>query len=135
MAAILEVDAAHVAPDQLNALHEFASELGASELRDLLLGLTENVAKGTDVALLGADSELTPNQVSARLKMSRTHLCTLLDKGVLPSHRVGRDRRIMLADVIAFERKRQHDRRELAEQFAHADAQRNAAIDELIDEL
>lgn len=135
MDAILEVDASNVAADQLDALRAFASDLGASELRDLLLGLTERVESGTDVALLGADSELTPNQVATRLKMSRTHLYKLLDKGALPYHRVGRDRRIMFADVVAFERKRQHDRRELAEQFAHADKSRESAIDELIAEL
>ncbi|MFC7449704.1 hypothetical protein [Rhodococcus daqingensis] len=67
--------------------------------------------------------------------MSRTHLCSLLDRGVLPSHRVGSHRRILFSDVIAFERQRQHDRRELAEQFAHADAHRAGAIDELMADL
>lgn len=134
MAAIREVDAANVATEQLDALREFASTLDKSDLRDLLLGLTQCVEAGADVALVGIDSELTPNQVAARLKMSRTHLYKLLDSGAIASHRVGRDRRIAFADVVAFERKRQRDRRELAERFAHADVDRSAAIDELLDD-
>lgn len=135
MVAIRQVNAANVSPEQLDALRTFASQLGGSELRDLLLGLTQTVDGGTDVTLLETDGELTPSQAAARLKMSRTHLYKLLDSGALPSHRVGRDRRITCTDLLEFEAKRRDDRRELAEQFAHADANRSAAIDELIDEL
>lgn len=135
MTAIQQVNAANVSSEQLDALRAFASQLDESELRDLLLSLTDTVDEGTDVALLEADGELTPSQAAARLRMSRTHLYKLLDNGELPSHRVGRDRRIACADLLVFEAKRQRDRRELAEQFAHAEANRNAAIDELVADL
>ena len=51
------------------------------------------------------------------------------------SHRVGRDRRIALGDLIAFEERRQRDRRELAERFASQSTTRGGAIDELADLL
>lgn len=135
MSAIQEVAAQSVDPADVAALRAFAAGLDASELRDLLLGLASSVENGFDVSLLPQDQELSPQQVADRLKMSRTHLCSLLDRGMLPSHRVGSHRRILFSDMIAFERQRQHDRRELAEQFAHADAHRAGAIDELMADL
>lgn len=129
---VLEVSAVNVPAGQLGALRQFATTLEQSQLRDLLLGLTSHVEQGSDVALLDADAELTPTQVAARLKMSRTHLYKLLDNGSLPCHRVGRDRRIRFSDVVDFERQRQLDRHELAERLATAGSTRSRAIDELL---
>lgn len=72
-------------------------------------------------------------QVATRLGMSRTHLYILLDRGEIVSHRVGRDRRIRVTDLLEFEQRRQQDRRELAERFAKQTQTRNAAIDEIAD--
>jgi excisionase family DNA binding protein len=63
--------------------------------------------------------------------MSRTHLYKLLDRGEIISYRVGRDRRIELKDLAAFESQRQRDRRELAERFATQRQTLAAAIDEV----
>ena len=84
---------------------------------------------------MGADTHFTPNQVATRLGMSRTHLYKLLDEGLIPSYRVGRDRRIAGRDVVAFIHRRQAERRELAERFATAESIRHSAIDELTNEL
>jgi len=67
--------------------------------------------------------------------MSRTHLYKLLDRGEIVSHRVGRDRRIRLSDLIDFETQRQSDNRELAERFANQQKTRSGAIDELAELL
>ena len=67
--------------------------------------------------------------------MSRTHLYRLLDRGEIVSHRVGRDRRIRLSDLIGFETQRQRDNRELAERFANQQKTRSGAIDELAELL
>lgn len=134
-AAITELAAHAVPPTDVTALRSFAARLEAPELRDLLLGLAESVESGTDITLLPADAELTPQQVADRLKMSRTHLYKLLDNGTLPSVRVGSHRRVLFSDVVAFEHRRQRDRRELAERFAHENAGRNGAIDELAAQL
>lgn len=50
-------------------------------------------------------------------------------------HRVGRDRRIRVRDLIEFEEQRQRDRRELVERFAHQQQTRDAVVDEIADFL
>ena len=80
-------------------------------------------------------ADYTPAQVMQRLRMSRTHLYKLLDSGQIPSHRVGRDRRVSGRDVITFVKCRQEERRALAERFAGAEAIRRGAVDELSAEL
>lgn len=67
--------------------------------------------------------------------MSRTHLYKLLDRGEIVFHRVGRDRRIRIYDLLEFEEQRQRDRRELAERFAHQRQTAAAASDEIADLL
>lgn len=135
MSSVQAVDATHVPDQQLVALEHFAAELDPSELRDLLVILGQWVRSGSDVTLLETEAEVTPSQAAARLKMSRTHLYKLLDSGEIVCHKVGRDRRIRLADLVAFELARQHDRRELAERFARVDQTRRAAAEELLEDL
>ncbi|MGY0502287.1 helix-turn-helix domain-containing protein [Nocardia sp. FBN12] len=135
MVAIHEVDATAVPADQLAKLEQLVTELGPSELRELLRAVTTSVHSGVDVAMFRADDVLTPAQVATRIGMSRTHLYKLLDSGALPSFRVGRDRRVRVADVMAFQRARDRDRGELAERFAKIDGTRRDAIAELAAEL
>ncbi len=135
MPAVIEVRSHAIAPAQLEALSQFAVGLDEGQLRDLLLALSDSLSSGFDLTLLDSSTELTPQQAADRLRMSRTHLYKLLDSGEIPSHRVGRDRRITGPDLVAFERRRQAERRELAERFAHSSTIDRAAIDELTDEL
>lgn len=135
MTVMLEIDAALVPDEQIAALEDFAAALGPSELRDLLQALTASVKNGSDVTLLESDAELTPSQAAAQLKMSRTFLYKLLDRGELVSHNVGRDRRIRTTDLARFEASRQRDRRELAERFAHAEKTRRGAAEELLGDI
>lgn len=122
--------------DQLAALARFADSADASpELRDVLLSVSRCISDGADLVIVDNTATLTPNQVAERLGMSRTHLYKLLDRGELMSHRVGRDRRIRLSDLVAFETQRDHDRRELAERFANQHQTRTSAINELADLL
>jgi excisionase family DNA binding protein len=135
MPALIEVRSHTIAPVELAALSQFAGGLDEGQLRDLLLALSDSLSAGFDLTLLDSSTEFTPQQAADRLRMSRTHLYKLLDTGAIPSHRVGRDRRITGPDLVVFERRRQAERRELAERFAHASTIDRAAIDELTDEL
>ena len=135
MTDLLEVAPSAVDSRTLASLSEFADGLEESSLRDLLVALTGSLASGSSVALLDIDADYTPAQVAQRLRMSRTHLYKLLDSGRIPSHRVGRDRRIAGRDVVAFDRRRQEERRALAERFASAQAIHRGAVDELAAEL
>lgn len=126
------IETSGIPADQLGDLERFAQQEAPAELRDLLLSLSECIRNGSDLAEIDGNVCFTPAQVAQRLGMSRTHVYKLLDQGVLPYDTVGRrDRRIRLQDVIAFEMKRQSDRRELAERFAAQQATRDDAVDEI----
>lgn len=120
---------------QVGQLEEFAQGV-EPELRDVLLSIARCVRKGDDVLVVDGNAPvLTPSQAARHLGMSRAHLYKLLDRGEIEFDRVGRDRRIRFEDLAAFEERRQRDRRELAERFAHQDKTRAGAIDEIADAL
>lgn len=112
----------HISPliDRASASEGPGEPLGALARHDA--ALTGSLASGSSVALLDIDADYTPSQAAQRPRMSRTHLHKPLDSERIPSHRVGRDRRIAGRDVVAFERHRQEERRALAERFAGAQA-------------
>lgn len=120
--------------EQLDALEQYAS--GAPmELRELLLSLSHCVRDGDELVVIDASRTVTPSQAAGRLGMSRSHLYKLLDRGEIPYHHVGRDRRIRMQDIIEFEEQRQRDRRELAERFARHQQTTSAVDDEIADLL
>ena len=135
MTDLLEVAPSNVDPQTRASLTRFASDLGEGALRNLLLALSDSLASGCTVALLDVDADYTPAQVAKQLRMSRTRLYKLLDSGDIPSHRVGRDRRITGRDIVAFERRRQEERRALAERFSNPEAIQRGAIDELVEQI
>ncbi|ADP83016.1 helix-turn-helix domain-containing protein [Pseudofrankia inefficax] len=126
---------ANIPTEQLDELERYARTTAGPELRDLLLSVSRCIRDGATITVVDDSVILTPNQAAERLGMSRTHLYKLLDRGEIASHRVGRDRRIHLRDLLAFEAQRQHDRRELAERFATQDRTHADAIDEIADLL
>ena len=129
------LETAKIPAVQLDALEDFARSVAEPELRDLLLSLSRCVRDGDEVVLMNGDPTITPSQAAARLGMSRSHLYKLLDCGEILSHRVGRDRRIRMRDLLEFETQHQRDRRELAERFAHQRKMTTAANDEIADLL
>lgn len=135
MTDLLEVNPPPIRAADLQELDQFTKTLPAGELRDLLTSLAELIQDGDAATFIRNNKDYTPSYVAQQLGMSRTHLYKLLDSGEIPSHRVGRDRRIAGRDIAAFEAQRQRERRALAERFANAESIRSAAIDELADEL
>jgi excisionase family DNA binding protein len=129
------LETAKIPAEQLDALDEFARSDAGPELRDLLLSISRCIRDGDEVVTVDGDTTITPSQAAERLDMSRTHLYKLLDRGEILSHRVGRDRRIRMRDLVEFEKQHQRDRRELAERFAHQRKTAVAAGDEIADLL
>lgn len=129
-------DVATIPKAEVEALDSFAHSTAGPELHDLIDAIIECIGHGASAISLDVENaELTPNQAAARLGMSRTHLYKLLDSGEIPSHRVGRDRRIRVIDLAEFESQRQRDRRELTERFANREQTRQGAIDDVADLL
>jgi excisionase family DNA binding protein len=128
------IDTSRVPAEQFEQLEHAAAEI-STEMLDVIHALSESVRAGAEIAAFDPTATLTPNEAAGRLSMSRAHLYKLLDSGEIAFDRVGRDRRIPLAELLKFEQRRQRDRRELAERFAHQQQTRSAAIDELTDLL
>ena len=58
-----------------------------------------------EVALLGEDDEISPEDAAAILGISRPLVRRRMDAGVLPFRRVGSHRRLRLADVLDLKRR------------------------------
>jgi excisionase family DNA binding protein len=129
------LETTNIPVEQLEALEQYAQTSLGPELRDVLLSLSRCVRDGTELTVTARSAVLTPSQAAERLGMSRTHLYKLLDRGEIMSYRVGRDRRIELKDLAAFESQRQRDRRELAERFASQQQTLAGAVDEVANSL
>lgn len=119
--------------EQIDELATFATTLPHRQMRDLLEGLVEQLRDGDEILALSPNSDLSPQAAAQQLGMSRTHLYKLLDRGVIPFHRVGRDRRIKAGDLIKFEEERLASQKELAERFARQAETRKGAARELIE--
>lgn len=128
-----ELRATAVENAQLDELRSFAKGLPESQLRVILESLATSVEAGEDLALLELSSEFTPNEAAKRLNVSRSFLIKLMDAGELPFHHVGRDRRILARDIIAFQKQRESDTRRFVEQRANHRALRTEALGEMTD--
>ncbi len=126
------LDAQQVPRDHLDRLDEMVAALPAgSQLGNTLDEISRAVRAGTGVVVAPEDGHVTPSAAAAMLGMSRTHLYKVMDGDGLAFVRVGRDRRIAFADLLAFREQREQARKSLAERFAHADADRAALVNEL----
>src|SRR5450755_3188146 len=109
------LSASEVTAEDLAAVDSAIASMPAdSPVAEALQRVSAGVRSGQDV-LVAVGDDLTPAQAAKMLRLSRTHLYKLMDAGVLPFVRVGRDRRLNTADLFAFEQQRQAQQVELAE--------------------
>ncbi|HEY2356594.1 MAG TPA: helix-turn-helix domain-containing protein [Phenylobacterium sp.] len=69
------------------------------------------VASGAGVAVLAADADLTSQKAADVLGVSRQFMVRLLDRGDIPSFKVGAHRRVKAADLAEYRARRDRDRR------------------------
>jgi excisionase family DNA binding protein len=77
----------------------------------LLKDIVRNMQLGRAVVLVPENQQLTTQRAADLLGVSRPHLIKLLESGELPYHKVGSHRRIYLKDVIAYQRRRDAERK------------------------
>jgi excisionase family DNA binding protein len=75
-----------------------------SELVATLLDLLDDVSEGRDVTVAPAGLPVGTELASELLGVSRPWLTTVLDRGDIPSTRVGTKRRVRLGDLLAYRR-------------------------------
>ena len=67
----------------------------------LLARILSEMGQGRSVAVTPLSSEVTTQEAADVLNVSRPYVVKLVDDGTLPSRKVGNQRRLMLADVVA----------------------------------
>jgi excisionase family DNA binding protein len=88
----------------------------------LLMDILETMASGRGVSIIPENAELTTVQAAAILNVSRPYLIRLLTEGGLPHRKVGKHRRILMEDVMAYKNRIDQDREAVLDQLA-AEAQ------------
>ncbi|MBK7841964.1 MAG: helix-turn-helix domain-containing protein [Candidatus Obscuribacter sp.] len=86
-------------------------DLSESACRVLLDALSA-MADGHSIMLVPLDTELTTQQAAEMLNVSRPFLVALLESGEIAYRRVGRYRRIRQQDLLDYQSRRAHQRKE-----------------------
>jgi excisionase family DNA binding protein len=77
----------------------------------LIRALLKELADGKAVAVVADDAEITTQQAADLLHVSRPFVVGMVEKGMLPARNVGKQRRLLLKDVLAYKRDNEAKRR------------------------
>lgn len=102
---------------------EQAIELPAGAVA-LLMDILEAMAAGRGVSIIPENAELTTVQAAAILNVSRPFLIKLLTENAIPHRKVGKHRRILMEDVMAYKGRIDREREAVLDQLA-TEAQEN----------
>jgi excisionase family DNA binding protein len=87
----------------------------------LIRRLLKEMGEGKAVALVTDEPEITTEQAARLLHVSRPYVVGLVDKGAIPARTVGKQRRLLLKDVLAYKRDNEAKRREALSELAALD--------------
>lgn len=118
--------------DQLRVLRDAIERLPeSSALAASLDELRSSLEAGEDVVLAPLEGEFTPREVAQLLQVSRPTVYKLIEAGDLHVRMVGTHKRVGSRSVFDYMARQRAARRELAETFAHADANERELVNEL----
>lgn len=84
----------------------------------LLKEIVRNMQLGRALVLVPENQQLTTQRAADLLGVSRPHLIKLLELGALPFHKAGSHRRIFLKDLLAYQKRRDEERKEALDRIA-----------------
>lgn len=84
----------------------------------ILKDVVRNMRAGRAITLVPEKQQLTTQSAANLLGFSRPHLIKLLEAGTIPYQKVGQHRRILLKDLLAFQKQRDADRRSTLDKLA-----------------
>ena len=83
-----------------------------------LLRILRLMREGRAIIMLPEDETFTTQAAANYLGMSRQHFVDLLESGAIPFHKVGTHRRVRFKDLLAYEKRRDDDRRHALDDLA-----------------
>ncbi|MBB6145810.1 excisionase family DNA binding protein [Silvibacterium bohemicum] len=92
----------------------------------ILKDVVRNMRAGRAITIIPEKQQLTTQSAANLLGFSRPHLIKLLEAGVIPFQRVGQHRRILLKDLVAFQKKRDAERRTALNKLAQKEFEAGA---------
>ncbi|MGP5641799.1 excisionase family DNA-binding protein [Corynebacterium variabile] len=122
--------------DTLEQLDTIAKSQNSPKAMKFFSEMTSILQSGGTIEAGGnqGESDYTPASAAKKIGVSRTYICKLLDRGIIPSHRVGSHRRIKAADLAVFSASREASNERTAGIIANRSKIRSAAANEIIKE-
>jgi excisionase family DNA binding protein len=123
-----QILAAHVASGGSQTLRVLGEDNQPSEivlapaLSQLLMELLRHVGSGDAVTLVPVSQMLTTQQAADILNVSRPYLVSLIDRGEIEHHMVGRHRRIKAEHLFDYKKRRDAQRAAALADLAELDA-------------
>ena len=93
-----------------NAINDSEELELSGHVVQLLLNVLSEMSKGNAISIMPIHAELSTQEASNILNVSRPFLIGLLEKGKLPFHKVGTHRRVYAKDVVDYKQQIDADR-------------------------
>ncbi|WP_018654321.1 helix-turn-helix domain-containing protein [Actinomadura flavalba] len=107
----------HPGADDIRVTGELADEalVLPRDVVTMLAYMLTQLAAGRGVTMIPNHAELTTHQAADILNVSRPYLIGLVDRGEIPHRLVGRHRRILFEDLMAYKQQSDADSRKAAD--------------------